>query len=108
MDESSRIDLRALDPDADPGASDRFVDGVMARVGSMPVPRSMPADPLIGIWSLLRSPAIAAGIVAAIALGAVSVRMRQANDRPQTLAQAVGVPPEFLMAAQSPPMGSGR
>jgi hypothetical protein len=57
----------------------------------------LPLDPLIGVWSVLRSPALAAGLVLAVTLGAIGLRMG-ASDEPQTIAQAIGVPPEFLDA----------
>ena len=93
--DDDRIDLSALDPDRDPAAADRFVAAVMARVSDRPVPRAMPVDPLIGVWSILRSPALAAGLILAVALGALSLRL-SGDEQPQTVAQAMGVPPEFL------------
>lgn len=94
-DDDRRIDFGALDPDLDPAAADRFVAGIMERVASRPVPRPMPVDPLIGAWSIARSPALAAGLIIAMALGALGLRLR-VDDRPQTIAHAMGVPPEFL------------
>jgi hypothetical protein len=94
--DEARIDLSALDPDRDPAAADRFVAGVMGRVATRPVPSAMPADPLIGIWSMLRSPAIAAGVIIAVAVGALGVRMNRADESPRNVAQAIGVPVEFL------------
>lgn len=101
----SRADLSALDPDRDAGAADRFVAGVMARVAARPAPRALPADPLVGIWSLVRSPAIAAGIIIAATIGAVGVRMNRGEPPPQTIAQAMGVPAEFLDGP--PPLAPG-
>ena len=94
--ESERADLGALDPDRDPAAGDRFVEQVMARIASRPAPRPLPADPLVGIWSMARGPALAAGILLAVALGALGIRMKRGEPTPQTIAQAMGVPSEFL------------
>jgi hypothetical protein len=106
MSDPERLDLRPIDPDADPEAGARFVDAVMARVAARPAPSALPADPLVGIWSLARSPAVAAGIVIAIAIGAIGLRVRGTSERtPQTIEQAVGVPAEFL-AAFTPTPGS--
>ena len=93
--DDDKVNLSAIDPDADPAAADRFVSDVMSRVEARPRPEAMPADPLIGVWSLLRSPAIAAGILLVAAAGTFALRQRQ-PDRPQTIAQAMGVPGEFL------------
>ena len=54
----------------------------------------MPADPLVGIWSLVGSPALAAGILLAAAIGTYALRQRQ-PERPQNIAQAMGVPADF-------------
>lgn len=101
-DEDPRIDLSAIDPDRDPAAADRFVASVMARVAARPLPAAMPADPLIGIWSMLRTPAIAAGVVLAVAVGALGIRMNR-DEPPRTIAQAIGVPVEFLADASPAP-----
>jgi hypothetical protein len=100
--EEPRLDLSPIDPDRDPVAADRFVNEVMARIGTRPVPAAMPDDPLVGIWSLMRSPALAAGIVIAAALGAYGLVKRNSSDRPQTIAQAMGVPAEFLVTFDPP------
>ena len=98
-DREDPVDLTALDPDSTPGAEDRFVGAVMARVG-VHAPaydaRANPFDPCWGAWSLARPVLIAASIVIVIA-GAVLARSAAAPDpRPQTVAESVGVPPEFL------------
>jgi hypothetical protein len=95
--DDDKLNLSALDPDADRAAAERFVGAVMARVDNRPRPESMPADPLVGIWSLMRSPAIAAGIILVAALGTLALRQRQPRG-PQTIAQAMGVPADFLTA----------
>jgi hypothetical protein len=90
-----KLDLSALNPDADGRAGDRFVTAVMSRVDARPRPSAMPADPLVGIWSVMRSPALAAGILLVFALGTVALRQRQPHG-PETIAQAMGVPAAFL------------
>jgi hypothetical protein len=54
--DDDKLNLSALDPDADPRAAERFVQSVMGRVEARPRPEVLPADPLVGIWSLARSP----------------------------------------------------
>ena len=98
QDDDVRLDLSALDPDADATAADRFVGAVMERVALRPRPETMPSDPLVGIWSLVRSPALAAGILIVAALGAYGLR-QQSSDHPRNIAEAMGVPPEFLASA---------
>lgn len=108
QDDDVRLDLSALDPDADAMAADRFVGAVMGRVAQRPQPRAMPSDPLVGIWSLVRSPALAAGILIVAALGAYGLRQR-GSDGPSNIAEAMGVPAEFLASASpdfsTPPDG---
>ena len=92
-----QIDLSPLDPDADPVAEGRFVDAVMARVVARPQGARLHIDPLIGVWSIMRSPALAAGIVIAVAVGALGLRMKSSVEaKPVTVAEALGVPAEFL------------
>jgi hypothetical protein len=88
------IDLRALLPGNDAAAEAKFVGGVMERVGRPPRQRS-PIDPLWGVWSLARPLLTAAAIVLALA-GGLRVRTRRPVDAPNTVAEAVGIPPEFL------------
>ena len=103
MTDDSRIDLSALDPDSDTGAAARFVDGVMGRVAARPVSARPTIDPLIAVWSMMRQPALAAGIVIAIAVGAFGVKARRdAAARPVTVAEALGVPQAFIAAAETP------
>jgi hypothetical protein len=102
-DDEGRIDLSAIDPDLDRAAEERFVSGVMARVAGRPTPAAAPLDPLIGISSMLPVPAIAAGIVLAIALGAMGLGLNRKPLPPQTVEQAIGVPPEFLAQASITP-----
>ena len=93
--DDDKLNLSALDPDTDPKAADRFVEVVMGRVETRPRPEVLPADPLVGIWSLARSPAIAAGILLVAAVGTYALRQRR-PEHPSNIAQAMGVPPEFL------------
>ncbi len=108
MQEPERLDLRSIDPDADADAADRFVRAVMGRIDARPVPLVLPADPLIGIWSITRSPALAAGILIAIAASAIGLRLRGAEAEPQTVEQAVGVPAAFLAAVPPAPSADSR
>lgn len=102
MTDESRIDLNALDPDADSAAESRFVDGVMAQIAARPASSRPSIDPLIAVWSMMRHPALAAGIVIAIAVGAVELkRHNDAEARPSTVAEALGVPQAFLAASQN-------
>jgi hypothetical protein len=107
------VDLTELDPDSTPGAEDRFVEAVMTRVAaSAPadVARANPFDPFWGAWSLARPVLIAASIVIVIA-SVVLARSAAASDPgPQTVAESVGVPPEFLrlMAAGGSAQSEGR
>lgn len=97
-----RLDLHALDPDADPAAQARFIDAVMTRVAEQRTLYPAPADPLWGVWSLAR-PLIAAAAVLLVVAGAMTVRARQPRpDVPRTVAEAVGIPPEFLTAITRP------
>ena len=53
------IDLTPLDPDADPGAEERFVGAVMSRIASRPNPYPAHVDVVWGAWSLARPVLIA-------------------------------------------------
>jgi hypothetical protein len=89
------IDLTLLDPDADPGAEDRFVGAVMSRIASRANPYPVRVDPLWGAWSLAR-PLLVAASLAIILAGVVLVRQtREAASAPQSVAESLGVPPEF-------------
>jgi len=65
------IDLTPLDPDADPGAEDRFVRAVMSRVAARASSHPVRVDPLWGAWSLARPVLIAASV--AILIAGVSI-----------------------------------
>jgi hypothetical protein len=100
MTDEDRIDFSALDPDAGGSGEERFVRGVMDRVGGRTAPSRMGLDPLVGIWTLMRSPALAAGLLIAVAIGAVELKLRtEASAAPTTVAQAIGVPAEFLASS---------
>jgi anti-sigma-K factor RskA len=93
------IDLTPLDPDADPGAEERFVGAVMSRIATRANPYPVKVDALWGAWSLARPVLIAASVVIVVA-GVLAVRAaRETGARPLTVADAVGVPPEFLYGA---------
>lgn len=98
---SSPIDLRSIDPDADPAAEARFVDGVMERV-RVRSPHPAPTDVLWGVWSFGRPLVAAAAIVLAVA-GTMTVRaLRPPAGVPLTVAEAVGIPAELQTAGREP------
>lgn len=89
------IDLTPLDPDADPGAEERFVGAVMSRVAGRPQPYPVRMDPLLGAWSLARPVLVAASLTIVVA-GYFLARATRDNARgPLTVAESLGVPPEF-------------
>jgi hypothetical protein len=104
------IDLTALDPDADPGAEDRFVGAVMGRIGTAPNPYPLQVGVLWGASSLAR-PVLLAASIAIAAAGIVLVRGTGDDaGAPRTVAESVGVPMEFqrLAAIEGAPTGERR
>lgn len=99
----SRMDLRALDPDADAGAEDRFVSAVMARVALSGGAPAIPTDPLYGLWSLPRPLLLAASVIALAVLGAAVGTRRAHGSPPATIADATGIPRAFLATGASRP-----
>ena len=95
------VDLTPLDPDADPAAEDRFVSAVMTRIAAQPNPYPPRVDLLWGAWSMAR-PVLIAASVAIVAAGLFMVRSSSDDDAPTTVAESVGVPPMFRLAASSP------
>ena len=95
------IDLTPLDPDRDLGAENRFVGAVMARVGASETVYPMRVDALWGAWSLAKPVLVAASIAIAIA-GSFIARATTESDAPRTVAESVGLPPQFQawLAAQ--------
>ena len=102
------IDLTALDPDANPGARERFVDAVMTRIATQPNPYPVRVDVLWGAWSLARPVLIAASVVI-VAAGVMVARTASRGARgPVTVAESLGVPPGFSVGAPvvtAPPAG---
>jgi hypothetical protein len=101
------IDLTALDPDADPGAEDRFVGAVMGRIRTAPNPYPLQVGVLWGASSLAR-PVLLAAAVAIAAAGIVLLRGSGNDARvPRTVAESVGLPMEFrrLAAIEGTPSG---
>jgi hypothetical protein len=96
-----KVDLGALDFDHDPRAEQRFLSAVMTRVANRPRPAVLPTDPLVGVWSVLRSPLLAAGIVVAAVIGTYGLTHRSPAG-PQNVAQAIGVPAAFMADAAAP------
>jgi hypothetical protein len=101
------VDLTPLDPDADPGAEDRFVGAVMARIATQPNLYPPQVDILWGAWSLARPVLIAASIAIVVA-GIVIARGDADDGAPRTVAESVGVPPMFGLAAAESSGGSLR
>jgi hypothetical protein len=101
------IDLTPLDPDADPGAAERFVETVMSRIASRANPYPPRVDALWGASSLAR-PVLIAASVAIVAAGIVLVReSRSAAAGPRTVAESLGVPPMFQVAGALGPASGG-
>jgi hypothetical protein len=50
---------------------------------------------------MMRAPALAAGILVAVAIGAAGLRMNRRPAAPETIVQAIGVPAEFLADADA-------
>ena len=99
----ARMDLRALYPDADAGAEERFVSTVMARVAHFGGAPAIPTDPLYGLWSLPRPLLLAASVVALAVLGAAVSTQRARAATPATIADATGIPRVFLTTGASRP-----
>ena len=99
------IDLAPLDPDADPGAEDRFVGAVMSRLATRANPYPMRVDALWGAWSLAR-PVLLAASIGIIVAGVVIARERRDAAAPLTVAESLGVPPLFQTAG-APAMPGG-
>jgi hypothetical protein len=99
----ARMDLRALDPDADAGAEERFVSAVMARVALSGGAPAIPTDPLYGLWSLPRPLLLAASVITLAVLGVAVGTQRAHVSTPATIADATGIPHAFLATGASRP-----
>ena len=97
------MDLRALDPDADAGAENRFVSSVMTRVARTGGAPAIPTDPLYGLWSLPRPLLFAASVIALAVLGAAVGTQRVRAATPATIADATGIPRAFLATGANRP-----
>ena len=95
-DGSPHAELRALDPDADPLAAERFERAVASRIAALGTTPAVPMDPLYGLWSLPRPLLLAASIVAIAALGISVGRKPRSSAAPATIAESMDVPPQFL------------
>lgn len=101
------IDLTPLDPDANPGAEDRFVGAVMSRIAARANPYPMRVDALWGVWSLAR-PVLVAASIAIVVAGLLMARARRDEARgPLTVAESLGVPPEFQSVMGTPASAPG-
>lgn len=96
------IDLTPLDPDEGPGAEDRFVGAVMSRVSTSATVYPMRVDALSGAWSLAKPVLIAASIAIAVA-GSFIARSMNESTVPRTVAESVGLPPQFQAAMLAEP-----
>jgi hypothetical protein len=101
------IDLTPLDPDADPGAEERFVGAVMSRIATRANPYPMRVDALWGASSLA-GPVLIAASLAIVLAGIVMARAsREAAAGPLTVAESLGVPPAFQVAGVAGPATGG-
>jgi hypothetical protein len=95
--EPAAIDLSALDPDRDTDAADRLIRNV--RAGYQ---QHYPATPelLVSVWTT--SPRALLGAIAIAATMVIAVRLTdtRAPLPPTTVAEAIGIPPEFLERGQ--------
>jgi hypothetical protein len=111
------IDFSALDANRFSGTEDRVVGGAMARIRAMS-PAIEPRHVRVPGWwerlvvslsatSRVALPLAAAVLVIATIAAARAPRMRPPSNRPNTIAQALGVPPvmERWVAGQPPSMG---
>jgi len=96
-DDDVPLDLRrlrqSLPPDS-PASEEAFVAAVMEKVRHRGAPARV-ADPLVGLRDLALPFLAAASLLIAAAI-AWHERVETAEHRPRSVAEAVGVPPEFL------------
>ena len=91
------LDLRPLDVEPSDAAHARFVASVMRSIGDTPAAVARP-DLLWGIWSMSRGLSAAAVVVALVLASLYVWERRAAAGGPVTVADALGVPPEFVAA----------
>ena len=101
------IDLTPLDPDAEAGAEERFVNAVMSRVAMTGSRYPVRVDVLWGAWSFARPVLIAASIAIVVATLALVRSSRAEPRRPSTVAESIGVPPVFQRAVLIPASAPG-
>jgi len=94
--DDDRADLRALDPDHNRGAEERFVSAVMERIKRIGAAPTVPTDPFFGLWSMPRPILVAASFLVLAILGAAVGARRAREAAPATIADATGVPRVFL------------
>ena len=87
------IDLSPLAPDVDSAAADRFVASVLGRIETAGL-RPSRGDLASGIGVFARPVLLAASVAIAIA-GSIVIRARIRHAGPATVAQSLGVPPDF-------------
>lgn len=81
------LDLSVLDPD--------IVSSVMRRVAWLPAHDPTRIDALWGLWSMTRGLAVAAALTLLIILTLQRPWQAMTPRRPATIAESLGVPPEF-------------
>lgn len=99
--EPEAIDFSALDPDRDVFAEDRLVRNIVAGYR-----QQYPAKPelLLSVAVLPRRSMFAMFAAAAALLIGVRMISRPAPPRPTTVAESIGVPPEFLARVSAIPI----
>lgn len=105
--DESPIDLTPL-ADAVPADGDRFTASVMARVAAVARTPASRIDPLWGLWSMRRGLAFT-GAALVVLLLATRERDGGTPEAPATIAESIGVPPEFRsMIVNDHDEGGGR
>ena len=89
-DDSQRIDLGALNPDASAMSADHFASAVLARIRTAGVAPEIPLDPLYGLWSIPPAFLVAASILVVAAVAIPARPARSVSTPPATVAEAVG------------------
>lgn len=89
------LDLTAIDT-SNRRDEAQFVDAVMARVYARPSSPAAHIGPLWALWSMSRALTVAAALVAIALFVYARPWDTGRGGRPATVAESIGVPPEFL------------
>ncbi len=81
------LDLSALDPD--------LMSPVMRRVSTLPAHDRARIGPLWGLWSMSRGLTVTAALTILVVLGLHRPWQSVTPRGPATIAESIGVPPEF-------------